>query len=126
MRAWRPEFRLLKTVPRIGDTLATSITLEFGSIGRFAQVGKCSSYCRCVDSLRESDGKRKGEGNTRNGNKYLGWTFVEASAQLIAITTGSLCQARILSAFPHGLDRTRHHSGCWRQGVTPGLAAIHR
>jgi transposase len=75
----RPEYRLLKTVPGIGETLATTIMLETGSIGRFAQVGNFSSYCRCVDSLRESNGKKKGEGNTKNGNKYLAWAFVEAA-----------------------------------------------
>ena len=75
----RPEYRLLKTVPGIGQTLATTIMLETGSIDRFAQVGNFSSYCRCVDSLRESNGKKKGEGNTRNGNKYLAWAFVEAA-----------------------------------------------
>jgi transposase len=75
----RPEYRLLKTVPGIGEILATTIMLETGCIGRFAQVGNFSSYCRCVDSLRESNGKKKGEGNTRNGNKYLAWAFVEAA-----------------------------------------------
>ena len=29
--------------------------------------------------MRESNGKKKGEGNTRNGNKYLSWAFVEAA-----------------------------------------------
>jgi len=75
----RPEYHLLKTVPGIGDVLATTIMLEAGTINRFTQVGNFSSYCRCVDSLRESNGKRKGEGNTRNGNKYLAWAFVEAA-----------------------------------------------
>ena len=75
----RPEYRLLKTVPGIGETLATTIMLETGSIGRFARVGNFSSYCRCVYSVRESNGKKKGEGNTRNGNKYLSWAFVEAA-----------------------------------------------
>ena len=75
----RPEYHLLKTVPGIGDVLATTIMLETGSIGRFAQVGNFSSYCRCVDSSRDSNGKKKGEGNTRNGNKYLAWAFVEAA-----------------------------------------------
>ena len=75
----RPEYRLLKTVPGIGETLATTIMLETGCIGRFAQVGNFSSYCRCVESLRESNGRKKGEGNTRNGNKYLAWAFVEAA-----------------------------------------------
>jgi transposase len=75
----RPEYRLLKTVPGIGETLATTIMLETGSISRFTQVGNFSSYCRCVDSLRESNGKKKGEGNSKNGNKYLAWAFVEAA-----------------------------------------------
>ena len=75
----RPEYRLLKTVPGIGETLATTIMLETGTVARFAQVGNFSSYCRCVDSRRESNGKKKGEGNTKNGNKYLAWAFVEAA-----------------------------------------------
>jgi transposase len=65
----RAEYRLLRTVPGIGETLATTIMLETGSISRFAEVGNFSSYCRCVDSRRESNGKKKGEGNARNGNK---------------------------------------------------------
>ena len=75
----RPEYKLLKTAPGIGETLATTIMLETGSIGRFAQVGNFSSYCRCVDSVRVSNGRKKGSGNARNGNKYLAWAFVEAA-----------------------------------------------
>ncbi len=75
----RSEYRLLKTVPGIGETLATTIMLEMGTITRFASVGNFSSYCRCVDSRRESNGKKKGEGNAKNGNKYLAWAFVEAA-----------------------------------------------
>jgi transposase len=75
----RPEYRLLKTVPGIGETLATTIMLETGTVARFARVGNFSSYCRCVESRHESNGKKKGEGNTKNGNKYLAWAFVEAA-----------------------------------------------
>ena len=75
----RPEYCLLKTVPGIGQTLATTIMLETGDIDRFAQVGNFSSYCRCVDSLRESNGRKKGEGNAKNGTKYLAWAFIEAA-----------------------------------------------
>jgi len=75
----RGEFKLLKTTPGIGDTLATTIMLEMGTPTRFAKVGNFSSYCRCVDSLRESNEKKKGEGNAKNGNKYLAWAFVEAA-----------------------------------------------
>jgi transposase len=75
----RGEFKLLKSAPGIGETLATTIMLEMGTPARFAKVGNFSSYCRCVDSLRESNEKKKGEGNTKNGNKYLAWAFVEAA-----------------------------------------------
>ncbi|MFN8986358.1 MAG: hypothetical protein ACK5VR_08625, partial [Burkholderiales bacterium] len=50
--------------------------LERGEIGRFDDVGCFASYARCVDSARMSNGKKKGEGNRKNGNKYLSWAFV--------------------------------------------------
>jgi transposase len=75
----RPEFAVLKTAPGIGDVLATTIMLETGTIERFAQVGNFASYARCVDSARYSNGKKKGEGNRKNGNRYLAWAFVEAA-----------------------------------------------
>jgi hypothetical protein len=45
--------------------------LEVGDINRFPKVGNYSSYCRAVKSTRLSDNKKKGEGNRKNGNKYL-------------------------------------------------------
>jgi transposase len=75
----RPEYAVLKTAPGIGDVLATTIMLETGPIERFAQVGNFASYARCVDSARYSNGKKKGEGNRKNGNRYLAWAFVEAA-----------------------------------------------
>src|ERR671911_3083570 len=75
----RPQFRFLKTVPGIGPILALTVRLETGEIGRFASVGNYASYCRCVGSKKISNGKRKGSGNTKNGNKYLAWAFVEAA-----------------------------------------------
>jgi transposase len=75
----RPQFRFLKTVSGIGPILALTIMLETGEIERFASVGNYASYCRCVGSQKISNGKRKGSGNTKNGNKYLAWAFVEAA-----------------------------------------------
>jgi transposase len=75
----RPQFRFLKTVAGIGPILALTIMLETGEIERFASVGNYASYCRCVGSQKISNGKRKGSGNTKNGNKYLAWAFVEAA-----------------------------------------------
>ena len=50
-----------------------------GSIERFADVGNYASYCRCVGSAHVSNGKKKGDGNTKNGNRYLAWAFVKAA-----------------------------------------------
>ncbi len=75
----RPQFSFLKTVPGIGQILAFTIMLETGDIRRFATVGNYASYCRCVGSQKVSNGKTKGKGNTKNGNKYLAWAFVEAA-----------------------------------------------
>jgi transposase len=75
----RTEYRVLNTAPGIGDILATTIMLETGTVDRFAAVGNFSSYCRCVDSVHTSNNKKKGEGNRKNGNKYLAWAFIEAA-----------------------------------------------
>lgn len=74
-----PTWKLLKTVWGIGPILATTIRLEAGDLDRFDEVGNFVSYCRCVKSERTSNGKKKGEGNTKNGNQYLCWAFVEAA-----------------------------------------------
>jgi transposase len=89
----RPDYAHLKSIPGIGEVLAIVIMslpreaetvslagmLETGDITRFAQVGNYASYARCVSSIRISNGKKKGEGNTKNGNAYLVWAFVEAA-----------------------------------------------
>jgi len=84
----RPQFRFLKTVPGIGEILALTIMLETGDIRRFPSVGNFASYCRCVDSRKISNRKKKGQGNTKNGNKYLAWAFVEAANFAIRYNSG--------------------------------------
>lgn len=72
-------FQRLLSIPGIGDILGLTITLETGPIARFASAGDYASYCRAVNSRCESDGKKKAEGNRKNGNKYLAWAYVEAA-----------------------------------------------
>jgi transposase len=74
-----PQFKPLLSVSGIGNILGLTIMLETGDIGRFPKVGNYASYCRCVGSVWSSNGKRKGKGNTKNGNKYLAWAYVEAA-----------------------------------------------
>ena len=74
-----PAYMQLLTVDGIGAILAQTITLESGDMGRFPTVGHYASYCRCVNSTKLSNGKRKGQGNVKNGNPYLGWAYMEAA-----------------------------------------------
>ena len=51
---------------------------------RFAsdQVPICFGIAADFSGIRSqkiSNGKKKGKGNTKNGNKYLSWAFVEAA-----------------------------------------------
>lgn len=75
----KPAFEKLLTVDGIGNILGMTIMYEAGNMERFTKVGQFASYARCVSSSHWSNGKKKGEGNRRNGNKYLAWAFVEAA-----------------------------------------------
>jgi transposase len=75
----KPEFKKLLTVDGIWNILGMTIMYEAGSMERFEKVGHFASYARCVGSSRWSNGKKKGEGNRKNGNKYLAWAFIEAA-----------------------------------------------
>jgi transposase len=75
----REGFKILLAVPGIGTILGLTIMLEVGDIHRFAEVGNYASYCRCVKSIRTSNDKKIGEGNRKNGNKYLSWAYIEAA-----------------------------------------------
>lgn len=112
----RAEYALLKSVPGIGQVLATVILLETGPIERFAAPGNFASYARCVNSVHTSNGKKKGEGNTRNGNEYLAWAFVEAAnfalrycPEAKRLATGSIIAVRLILM------------GVWRDSSQPHI-----
>ena len=73
------EYHKLLTVPGIGKILALTIMFETRDITRFPEVDNYVSYCHCVGSINISNGKNKGEGNRKNGNKYLSWAYAEAA-----------------------------------------------
>ncbi|WP_303907139.1 IS110 family transposase [Thiohalomonas denitrificans] len=75
----REEYRALLSVSGVGKILGFTILLETGDVRRFAGPGNFASYSRCVNSRRLSNGKKKGRNNTKNGNRYLAWAFVEAA-----------------------------------------------
>jgi transposase len=74
-----PAYSKLTTLPGVGIILGMTITLEVGDIGRFKHPGEFASYSRTVAAKRTSNQKSKGENNSKCGNKYLAWAFVEAA-----------------------------------------------
>ena len=72
-------YKSLTSIPGIGEILAFTISLETGPIDRFESAGCYASYCRCVPSSYWSNEKKKGQGNSKNGNKYLAWAYAEAA-----------------------------------------------
>lgn len=75
----RKSFQCLQSMPGVGKILSLTIMLETGKIDRFPNVGDFASYCRKVPANWISNNKKKGKGNTKNGNKYLAWAFSEAA-----------------------------------------------
>src|SRR5207302_8600263 len=74
-----PYYPKLTTLPGVGRILGMTITMEVGDIQRFAEPGHFASYCRAVKAERTSNSKKKGDNNSKCGNKYLSWAFVEAA-----------------------------------------------
>ena len=74
-----PSYGKLTTLPGVGKILGMTITMEVGEIKRFASPGEFASYCRTVEAQRTSNQKKKGANNSKCGNKYLAWAFVEAA-----------------------------------------------
>lgn len=74
-----PCYSRLSTLPGIGRILGMTITMEVGDISRFKSDGDFASYCRTVEARRLSNSKQKARNNSKCGNKYLAWAFVEAA-----------------------------------------------
>jgi len=73
------QYRRIQIIPGIGMALGLTILLESGDFERFPSAGDYASYCRTVKSERTSNEKKKGSNNSKNGNKYLAWAFIEAA-----------------------------------------------
>jgi transposase len=111
-----PSYEQLLTVDGIGPILAQTIMLETGTIGRFPTVGNSASYCRCVDSTKLSNGKRKGQGNVKNGNPYLGWAYMEAAQFALRFN------ARVQRFYQRKLAKTNNNTILARKAVAHKLA----
>ena len=122
-------YQVLQTMPGVGEILGLTIMLETVDPKRFAGPGEYASYCRCVDSRRLSNGKKKGENNSKCGNKYLAWAFVEAAnfaqrhdaacrkfydrkkAQVNGIVATKALACKLAKAAWHMMSNNTHYDG---------------
>jgi transposase len=72
-------FQRILQLPGFGPILGMTIALESGEFSRFPSAGDYASYCRAVKSTRTSNQKQKGKNNSKNGNRYLAWAFIEGA-----------------------------------------------
>lgn len=73
------DFKVLLSVPGIGEVLGLTILYEIDDISRFPTVQDFCSYCRLVKGSVASAGKIKGLKGGKMGNPYLKWAFREAA-----------------------------------------------
>lgn len=69
----------LKSLPGVGDLLATVIWTEIGTIERFGRAEQLASYSGTVARENSSGGKIRYGPTRRDANVYLKWAFVEAA-----------------------------------------------
>ncbi len=120
----QPDYRQLLTTSAIGQVLGLTILLETGPMARFAGVGNYPSYSRLVGAERLSNAKRKGRGNTKSGNKYLAWAYLEAvPTSRCATTPRSSVTTNASGPRPMGWSPSRAWRTSW-PGPVSGCSAM--
>lgn len=76
--------RLLKTIPGVGTTLATTIATEIGDISRFPAAGNLRSYSRLTPKVSNSGDQQHTGPLNQHGNRLLSWAFIQAAAHFVA------------------------------------------
>ena len=73
----------LDEIPGVGATAAHVIIAEIGvDMDRFPTAGHLSSWAKFAPGIKESAGRRKGNGATGHGNRYLARVLGEAAVSV--------------------------------------------
>ena len=72
-------YKLLKTIPGIGDVLASLISLEISDISRFPDAQHFASYCGLIPSIYSTNKTRRVGHLIRACNKHIKTALIEAS-----------------------------------------------
>jgi transposase len=76
-------FKLVSSIPGIGDITGSMIIMETGPIERFANDKHYSSYCRLVPGAKDSGARRRHKSGSKDGNPYLKFAFTEAALRAV-------------------------------------------
>lgn len=99
------EFRLLRTVPGIGEILARLVWLEIGEVDRFPRAENLASYAGLVPRIITSGGRIRHGGTCRNVNWYLKSGFVEAAPALfVSKPTATAMSGSSITGLRQGAD----------------------
>jgi transposase len=74
-----PRVKLLMTIPGIGELTAYLLLCEIGDIKRFPTAKKLCGYAGITPIVRESADHRWQGRITKQGNRYIRWSIVEAA-----------------------------------------------
>jgi transposase len=79
----------LKTIPAVGDLVATTIYAWVGEIGRFRDAKSLTAYAGLVPSVYQSAASQRSGGITKQGSKALRSVLVQAAHTLMNCCRGA-------------------------------------
>ena len=113
--------KALEAIDGVGPVTALTWALETGTPERFASVKAAVSYCGLTSALRESAGKQKRGPLSKQRNRHLQTTLIEA-AKIAPTLNETLCEVR-QKAVQKGANRNRATLAVARKLVAYLLAA---
>jgi len=82
------QVRRLQQIPGISFTAACAILAEIGTdMDRFPTAAHLASWAKFAPGIKESAGKKKGNGTTGHGNRYLARVLGNAAASIARTDT---------------------------------------
>ena len=102
------DWKLLKTLPGVGDILGATLYLEIGDVERFPTPAYLASYAGLTPTVHASGGKTRLGPTSKRSNHYLRWAFVEA-ANCIVMQQKKLREQHVVRLYQR-LKASKGHS----------------
>jgi len=83
-----PQARLLMTQPGVGPVTSLAFVLTIGEVGRFARSKQVASYLGLIPREHSSGGKQRLGAITKQGNRFMRTTLVEAAQTAVRLDEG--------------------------------------